>query len=150
MNYIEEIKKILFRLIGISKELHEVLIKEREFLIGHNIIELNNLSKEKDTICLWLNLLKEELNRLLNEFAIEKNIKNINLEKLSILTGDSSLSVLKLQLVSLSQSLKEVNDFNRILVQRSFDFYKDATDFLGSFDIYEEKNLTGTILSKEI
>lgn len=150
MKSIEEIKKILHRLIDIYKELREVLVREREFLIEHNIVELNHISKEKDTICLWLNLLKEELNRLLNEFAIEREIKNINLEKLSVITGDSSLKALKLQLVSLSQSLKEVNDFNRILIQRSFDFYKDATDFLGSFDFYAEKSLTGTILSKEI
>lgn len=150
MNYIEEIKKILLRLIGVSKELHDVLTREREFLIEHNIAELNNLSKEKDTICLWLNLLKEELNRLLYRFAIEKEIQDIDLGKLFILTGDSSINELKLQLVSLSQSLKELNDFNRILIERSFDFYKDATDFLCSFGYSSEKSLTGTILSKEI
>jgi flagellar biosynthesis/type III secretory pathway chaperone len=150
MSQIEEIKKILLRLIGVSKELHEVLIKEREFLIDHNIVGLNALSKEKDTICLWLNLLKEELNRLLNRFATEKDIQDIDLDKLTIVVEDTSIKMLRLQLISLSQGLKELNDFNRILIERSFDFYKDATDFLGSFGYFAEKDLTGTILSKEI
>ena len=150
MTYIGEIKKILSRQISILKELMDVLRKEREFLVEHNSIELNVLSKEKDTICLWLKLLNDELKKLMNKYALENNIDgDINIDLICKHSGEPDLKILKLKLISLSQSLMELNDFNRILMERSFNFYKEATDFFESFHLCN-KNDSGIILSKEI
>jgi flagellar biosynthesis/type III secretory pathway chaperone len=150
MTYIDEIKKILKKKIGLLKDLLNVLRREREFLVEHNVKELNVLSKQKDTICLWLKLLSEELKGLINKYALENNLDGeINIDVIFKHSGESDLKILKLQLISLSQSLMELNDFNKILMERSFNFYKEATDFFESFNLCYSKD-AGTILSKEI
>jgi flagellar biosynthesis/type III secretory pathway chaperone len=150
MTHIDEIKKVLSRQINFLKELLDVLRKERDCLVEHNVKELNVLSKEKDTICLWLKLLSDEIKGLMNKYALENNIDgDINIDLIYKHSGESDLKFLKLQLISLSQSLMELNDFNRILMERSLNFYKEATDFFESFDLSDKRD-TGLILSKEI
>jgi flagellar biosynthesis/type III secretory pathway chaperone len=149
MSTIEGIKNILMKQITASGMLLEVLQKERECLIELDVTELDNLSKEKDTIVLWLRLLEEEKNRLMNKFAIDSSIDgDINLDRLCGLTGDHALQMFRLQTVSILQSIAELNEFNRILMERSMSFFKNAAGFLDSFGLCMNQGATSTV-SKE-
>lgn len=150
MNVIEGIKNILMKQINAASMLLDVLQKERECLIELDVSELENLSKEKDTIILWLRLLEEEKNRLMNKFATDKSIDgDINLDRLCGLTGDHALQGFRLQVVSIFQSIAELNEFNRILMERSMVFFKNAAGFLDSFGLCMNQAGAGAVLSKE-
>jgi hypothetical protein len=150
MKTVDNIKNILIEQISNYQMLLDVLQRERECLISFNSATGETISKEKDTIVLKLRLLEEERTRLVIKFATENGIKdNINLQKLYELTGDISFQSLRLQLISLLQGIAELNDFNRILIERSMNFIKNVTNFLDLFGMNLNSKGIGKILSKE-
>lgn len=150
MSAVEGIKNILMKQINAFNMLLDVLQKERECLIELDVSELDNLLKEKDTIVLWLRLLEEEKNRLINKFATDNSIDiDINLDKLCELTGDHALQVYRLQTISIFQSIAELNEFNRILMERSISSFKSAADFLCSSGFCINHAVAGSVISKE-
>ena len=151
MKTVASIKSVLLEQIGGYRMLLEVLQRERECLISFNSAGVETISKEKDTIVLRLRLLEEERTRLVTKFTAENEIKgNLSLQKFYELTGDVSFKTLRLQLISLLQGIAELNDFNRILIERSMNFIKNATGFLDEFGLNLNSKDTGAILSKEV
>jgi flagellar biosynthesis/type III secretory pathway chaperone len=125
-----------------------VLHKERECLINLNAAGIENLSKEKDTIILRLQLFEEERGRLIAKFIADNNITgNMSLQRIYELTGDNSFQVLESQLLKVLQSIEDMNEFNRILMERSINFVKNAANFLDSFAFNTKSR--GVVLSKE-
>jgi hypothetical protein len=61
----------------------------------------------------------------------------VTLERLHKVTGDDSFHQLRLQLKSLLQGIDELNQFNRILIDRSLNFVKNSLNTLSAcgFDI---------------
>jgi hypothetical protein len=150
MKTVANIKSILIEQISNYQMLLDVLQGERECLISFNSEAAETISKEKDTIVLKLRLLEEERTRLITKFATENGIKdNINLQRLYELTGDVSFQTLRLQLISLLQGIAELNEFNRILIERSMNFIKNVTNFLDLFGMNLNSKGIGRILSKE-
>ncbi|MFA4909444.1 MAG: hypothetical protein WC649_00130 [Desulfobacteria bacterium] len=72
---------------------------------------------------------------------------NMSLQRIYELTGDNSFQVLESQLLTVLQSIEDMNEFNRILMERSINFVKNAANFLDSF-AFNTKN-RGVVLSKE-
>lgn len=151
MNIVESIKNILIEQINNYRLLLELLQKEKKYLININAKDVEDLSKEKDTTVLKLRLLEEERIRLIDKFSFQNKInEKVNLQKLYELTGDKDFQTIRLQLVSLLQSIKELNTFNMILIDRSLNFVRQSTSFLESFGLYLEHKNKAAIISKEI
>lgn len=132
------------------KIFHDLLIKERECLVKIDPEMVEEISKEKDTIIMRLRLLEEERQRLVRKFADENNIDGeLNLSDLEKMTGDGHYRTLRSQLLSLLQSIAEINKFNSILIDRSLNYLKMTSNFLGSFSNQDITRTSGVMLSKE-
>lgn len=150
MNALDGIKAIMTELVAGYSVLLSLLQKERESLINLNVSRIEDLSKEKDTILIRLKLLENERMRLLKNYYIEKGIEG-ELDPLifSKINGDESLESLRLQLISLIQSISELNAFNRIIVDRSINFFKNSIGFLSSSGMNVDYTQKASMLSKE-
>jgi flagellar biosynthesis/type III secretory pathway chaperone len=151
MKIIESIKNILVEQINNYRLLLELLQKEKECLININPKGIEDISKEKDTIILKLRLLEEERIRLIDKFSAQNNTnEKINLQRLYEITKDEDLHTIRLQLISLLQSIQELNTFNMILINRSLSFVRKSTSFLESFGLYLDHKNKAVIISREI
>jgi hypothetical protein len=151
MMIIDSIKSILIEQIKSYRVLLELLQRERECLINLDAHEVENLSKEKDTTLLRLRLLEEERLRLIKKYSADNVILgNVSLQRLSELTADNDFQLMRSQLISLLQSIQELNDFNMILIHRSLSIVRHSVGFLESCGLHITPNNTGIMLSKEI
>lgn len=116
----KELKEVLKSQIKIHDELVTLLQKEREALILFEPDEIERLAREKDMLLMKIRLFEEERMKLMEELSKKNNLtENITLSKLVELTGDLEYRELGLKLLSLIQSVIELNEFNKILVERS-------------------------------
>jgi len=150
MSTAENIKSILTEQVNGYRTLLNILQRERECLLHFKAPEVETLSKEKDTVVLKLKLLEEERIRLVKSFVAEHAVdEQAVFQTLSKVTGDDSYQQLRMQLVSLLQSISELNGFNRVLIERSVTVVKNALNFLGSIGVAMPSNKVGTRLSRE-
>lgn len=149
MKTIEAIKSILIEQINGYRSLMNILQRERACLLNFNPSGIENLSKEKDNLVLKLRLLEEERLRLLDNYSKEAGIDGeLSLNRLYDITGDDAFKVIRLQFISLIQAISELNEFNRILIDRSLNFLKGATNV---FDSYKIAGLrTAGVFSREV
>jgi len=141
---------ILNEQINSYKILHALLTKERACLINIDSQKVEELSKEKDTVIMRLRLLEEERQRLIKQFAGDNSLDgDINLDELGRLTGNSVFPDLRSQLLSLLQSIEEMNRFNSILIDRSLNHIRTNTGFFNIFKAEHNPQSTGVLLSKE-
>ncbi len=151
MKGLEDIKYILNEQINGYSLLLEKLRKEKECLISLDTYEIENLAKEKDIIILKLRLLEEERIRITNRLKIENNlIDDISLQGLSEITGDEFFQKARLKLISLCQAISEINEFNRILIDRSMSLIKNAVATLGALGVNMPLKNNSSFLSKEV
>lgn len=148
---INSIKDILIEQTEGYRILLGVLQRERKCLLNLDTTGVEDLSKEKDTIILRLRLLEEERIRLIREFSTANRIMgDVGLQRLYEITQDDTFLILRLQLISLLQSIAELNEFNRILIERSLCFVKNSMSFLDSLGLELNRKSIGAILSKEV
>lgn len=149
MKTAEAIKSILIEQISGYRSLMNILQRERAYLLNFNPSGIEDLSKEKDNLVLKLRLLEEERLRLLDNFLKEGGIDGeLSLNRLYDITGDDAFKVIRLQFISLIQAISELNEFNRILIERSLNFIKGATNV---FDSYQFAGLkTAGVISREV
>lgn len=146
----KSIINILEEQINTYKKLHDLLNSERECLVKIDADKVEEISKEKDTIIMRLRLLEEERQRLIIQFAEDNSASaNINLNELGQLTGNSQFSELRSRLMSILQSIEEMNQFNSILIERSINYIKTNRSFFNSFASEQKPQSTGILLSKE-
>jgi hypothetical protein len=132
------------------KIFHGLLIKERECLVKIDPEMVEEISKEKDTVIMRLRLLEEERQRLVRNFADDNNIDaEVTLKELGRITGDDRYTAIRSQLLSLLQSIAEINKFNSILIDRSLNYLKMTSSFIGSFTNHDITKMSGVMLSKE-
>ncbi|MDA8168208.1 MAG: flagellar protein FlgN [Nitrospiraceae bacterium] len=150
MSNLERIKNILSEQIRECRKLLEILQKERQRLVNLESSGVEALSKEKDTVVLKLRLLEEERVRLLSAFAGGSGMAaDISLKGLYEKTGDGAFMDLRCQLISLVQSITELNEFNRILIERSLSAVSSSIGFFDSFGL-DVHNGKGAVISREI
>ncbi len=151
MKTADTIKSLLVEQIDGYRSLLDLLQRERECLLNLDANGVESISKEKDTTIMRLRLIEEERGRLVNKFSREKMISGeANLQILSEMTGDDTFQTLRLQLISLLQSIEELNAFNKVLIGRSLNFIKNSMAFLESFGVGIGRSNSGSIFSKEI
>jgi len=147
-------KAILLEQESCCKLLVDLLQRERTFLIEFNVPAVEELAKEKDTLLLRLRLLEEERQRLAQAIAgewPETRGREISLRTIAERTGDAELSAIRLKLVSLVQSIEDLNSFNRHLIDRSLNSVRTATGFFNAFGSRgPEPAQSGRLLSREL
>ncbi len=152
----EKIKAVLEEQIREYKNLMALLRKEKQCLIDFDEQGVEDLAKQKDTAALKLRLLEQERLRLIEEFyAVRGNgpgEKSASLRELSLATGDGSFMELRRLVISLLQGIQELNEFNRILIERSLHFVSDSLDFFGKAGARTGGNTggKGTMVSRQI
>ncbi len=150
MKWTNDIKSILTEQVSGYRRLLDILQRERACLLHFDPSRVEILAKEKDTIVMKLKLLEEERVRLVRAFTEEHGIADkAAFSKLVETAGDDSFQRLRLQLISLLQSIMELNAFNRVLIERSTSVVKNALNFLGSIGIAVQTKNSGTLFSKE-
>ncbi|RJR15185.1 MAG: flagellar protein FlgN [Nitrospiraceae bacterium] len=141
---------ILQEQIKTYKVFHDLLNKERACLVKIDSEKVDEISKVKDTVIMKLRLLEEERQRLIKQYAEVNGIDmDINLDKLGQLTGNTIFHEMRSQLLSLLQSIEEMNKFNSILIDRSLNHIKNNTNFFNLFKKEQNPDSTGVLLSKE-
>jgi flagellar biosynthesis/type III secretory pathway chaperone len=148
MTIAENIKAILTEQVSGYRSLLDILQRERESLIHFSAQSVEVLSKEKDTVVLKLRLLEEERIRLVSVYAAGEAIAEQDaFKRLHEQAGDDSFQRLRLQLISLLQSITELNGFNRILIEHSVGVVKNALNFLSSVGVTAASG-KGALLSR--
>lgn len=149
MKTLDALKSILIEQINGYRALMNILQRERAYLLNFNPQGIEDLSKEKDNMVLKLRLLEEERIRLVDIFFREKDIDgDRGINRLYEITGDEDFKVIRLQYISLIQAISELNEFNRILIERSLNFLKGATSI---FEPYYTSSLGQMgLISKEV
>lgn len=141
---------ILKEQIKTYKVFHDLLNRERACLVKIDSEKVDEISKVKDTVIMKLRLLEEERQRLIKQYAQDNGFDmDINLDKLGQLTGNSVFHEMRSQLLSLLQSIEEMNRFNSVLIDRSLNHIKNTTNFFNLFNKENNPNSTGVLLSKE-
>lgn len=153
MNHLTAMKGILLEQEKCCKALVGLLQKERTRLVEFDVTAVEELAKEKDTLLLRLRLLEEERQRLASALAGEwpgAREGEITLRALAERTGDAELAGIRLKLVSLAQSIEDLNAFNRHLIDRSLNSVRTARGFFNAFGgSSPEPVASGTLLSRE-
>jgi len=144
------IVSILREQINSYKILLELLKDERTSLVNIDAGSIESISKKKDTVVMRLRLLEEERQRLLTEFATDLDLdSDISLHELGKLTKNTQIPELRSQLISLLQSIEEMNTFNSVLIDRSLQQVRTSSGFFKSFFNESAPPNTGVLLSKE-
>ncbi|MBF0343040.1 MAG: flagellar protein FlgN [Nitrospirae bacterium] len=156
MKTTDALKKILNEQVLGYKALFELLQVERQSLVDFNEQSVEKLSKEKDTLVLKLRLLEDERVRLMRKYSLEasketkvRQSADISLKDLAELTGDSAFLDIRSKLRSLLQSIEELNDYNKILIERSINYLKNNLNFLRTLGINPNIQRKGFFITKE-
>ncbi|KJU87535.1 FlgN [Candidatus Magnetobacterium bavaricum] len=173
MKTTDALKKILNEQVLGYKALFELLQVERQSLVEFNEQSVEKLSKEKDTLVLKLRLLEDERIRLMRKYSLEAskeaktrqvqsdanddnnplvhvNIKaDISLKELAEITGDNVFLDIRSKLRSLLQGIEELNDYNKILIERSINYLKNNLNFLKTLGINPNVARKGFFITKE-
>ena len=153
MSHLSSMKVILREQETCCKALVGLLQRERSHLVDLDVRAVEELTKEKDTLLLRLRFLDEERQRLVSALSKEYPMQNgeeLTLRALAESAGDAELSEIRLKLVSLAQSINDLNSFNRYLIDRSLSNARSARGVFDAFgDWSPEYAASGTLLSKE-
>ncbi len=76
-------------------------------------------------------------------------VGDMSLQRLWELTGDNTFQDMRSKLISLLQSIEELNEFNRLLIERSLGYIKSTANFFGSFGLSCNPKGKGALLSRE-
>jgi len=146
----QAIISILREQINSYKILLDLLNDERKSLVDIDADRIELISKKKDTIIMRLRLLEEERQRLLIEFAHDNDVdSDMSLLELGKLTANSKIPEMRSQLISLLQSIEEMNRFNSVLIDRSLQQVRTSSGFFNSFCNESPPPNTGVLLSRE-
>jgi hypothetical protein len=141
----DALAKILNEQVIGYKMLLELLQKERLCLIDLNAGAVEELYKEKDILILRLRLLEEERLRLM----IDLGRGDITLQKLGEVTGNTIFLDIRSKLKSLMQAIEELNNFNRLLIERSLSYFRSNAGFFKTFGFNEGMPQKGMLISRE-
>ena len=160
MALLETIKKVLREQVQGCRLLSELLQKEKVCLMNLQMDEIEALTKKKDILVLKLRLLEEERVRLLDRFVFENfpnlteegpTFQKISLLKLAEFSGETFFQDIRSKLISLSQCIKELNDLNKSMIDRTLGFLKQNNNFLGMYSPgAAPMGEKGRLLSREI
>ena len=153
MTLAESIAKILQEQVLGYSSLLELLQRERACLVDFDAEAVEELSKEKDTLLFGLRLLEDERARLMAKFSeeyAEEGGPEMTLKRVGEVTGEPGFHEIRSTLISLLQSIDEMNEFNRALIDRSLNYLGSTSGFFNTFGISSGGGQSGSLISKEI
>lgn len=151
MSTASNIKNILTEQINGYRRLLELLYQEKDCLQNLNASGVESLSKKKDTLVLRLRLLEDERVRLTDKFSTDNKLSgDVTLQTLYEITKDETFQALKMQMVSIVQSITELNQFNMVLIERSINFVRNSAKFLELCGLNINHKNAGIAFSREV
>ncbi|GBE36667.1 flgN protein [bacterium BMS3Bbin07] len=136
------ILKILEEQVKSYSRLYDLLKGEKAAIVSFNPLAVESLAKEKDNLVLQLRLLEEERKRLADEFFGDREGGG-SISDLHSITGNKKFLDLRSQLLSLMQGIGELNEINRLLIERASLHLRVSSAFFQTFDI--KASPSGTI-----
>jgi len=128
------ILKILEEQVRSYSRLYDLLKGEKEAVVSFDPLLVEALAKEKDNLVLQLRLLEEERKRLVDEFFGGRG-GGRSISDLYSTTGDRRFLDLRSRLLSLMQGIGELNEVNRLLIERASLHLRTSSAFFQNFDI---------------
>jgi flagellar biosynthesis/type III secretory pathway chaperone len=121
--------------IGLYASMLLALQKEKKAIVDSNPTELNETSREKETLFLKIRILEEQRISLLEKLAQElgQPSQELTLSKLSQLVREPQATQLgdcHSTFLSLAQSIQEINQSNKTLLTHSLDLLKGSLSLL--------------------
>jgi len=122
---------------GYYQALLSVLQKENKALVDSKLEELNEAGKEKENIILKIRILEEQRLGMLEKVAdsLGQPTKGLTLKKLSQLVEEPYSSQIKgcySNLLTLTQSIEEINRTNRMLIMHSLELVRGTLSLLNN------------------
>ncbi|RMG04208.1 MAG: flagellar protein FlgN [Nitrospirae bacterium] len=117
-------------------ELLDLLRKEKEAIISFNPVAIEEMAKRKDALLLKLRILDEERRRLLDE-RFKNSHEEPDLMTLYRETKDDRLPDLRGRLRSLLEGVQELNELNRIMIDRATVHVRMSSRFFQTFGVGE-------------
>lgn len=122
------------------KSLESVLIKEKNAIVNSELEALSRAGKEKENLFLMIKLLEEQRLKIMNQLShlFDHSSNKLTLDELCSITDEPFSSVLKksrLSLLSLTENIKELNNFNKKLLSHSLGFVKGSLSIIDSITI---------------
>ncbi len=130
----DRILKILEEQVRSYSRLYDLLKGEKKAIVSFDPLAVETLAKEKDNLVLQLRLLEEERKRLADEF-FEDREGGHSISDLHSITGNKRFLDLRSQLLSLMQGIGELNEVNRLLIERASLHLKVSSSFFQTFDV---------------
>ncbi len=116
--------------------LYDLLKKEKAAILSFQPSVIEEMAKQKDTIVLKLRLLEDERERLL---GLIRDGKMMSIHELYELTGDERLPGIRSQLLSILQGIEELNEINRIMIERASRHVSASSRFFNTYGLNTEK-----------
>ncbi|GBE01024.1 flgN protein [bacterium BMS3Bbin06] len=116
--------------------LYDLLKKEKTAILSFQPSVIEEMAKQKDTIVLKLRLLEDERERLL---GLTRDWKRMSIHELYELTGDERLPGVRSQLLSILQGIEELNEVNRIMIERASRHVSASSRFFNTYGLNTEK-----------
>ncbi len=130
----DQLLKILEEQVRSYSRLYDLLKGEKKAIVSFDPIAVEALAKEKDNLVLQLRLLEEERKRLADEFFGDRE-GGQSISDLHTITGNKRFLDLRSQLLSLMQGIGELNDVNRLLIERASLHLRVSSAFFQTFDV---------------
>ena len=144
---VEKIMDTLSLQVHCYRDLMEVLQQEKDHLLDFDVEGLETVSKEKDTTVMRLRLMEEARVRQLEEYFRSTGSQGKSLMDLYETVGDESIMNIRTKLISQIKGVKELNDFNNILIGRSLNYVRASTDFFSAFGHERGDDVRGVFCS---
>lgn len=130
----DQLLKILEEQVRSYSRLYDLLKGEKKAIVSFDPLAVEALAKEKDNLVLQLRLLEEERKRLADEFFGDRE-GGQSISDLHTITGNKRFLDLRSQLLSLMQGIGELNDVNRLLIERASLHLRVSSAFFQTFDV---------------
>lgn len=161
---LDELFSILHREMGLYQDLIGLLQQEKEIIVTRfSLEELHTCNNQKETILLKLNVLERARVGLLENLArlLNVSVEGLTLSGLARLAEEPyrpMLETCRAKMVSIAESLREISQINRILVERSLDSIRSFFSLLNLLGLCPQiylpsgqigsKNGQGALLSR--
>ncbi len=128
---VNDLCDLLHRECDTYQSLLSLLQKERKIVVDCSIEDLIQTNKEKENLVLKMRILEQSREAILEKLAESMGVSQAELT-LSHLEGRvkeplaSELRTLRSNLADVLQSIREVNEGNRVFLQHSVDFVKGS------------------------
>jgi flagellar biosynthesis/type III secretory pathway chaperone len=126
-----DLSDLLCKEFDVYRSLLSLLQKERRIVVNCSIEELIQTNKEKENLVLKIRILEESWEAILEKIAEKMGLSmdEVSLSRLEERLKEpfaSQLRSLRSKLSAILQSIREVNEENRVFLQHSVDFVKGS------------------------